>query len=226
MKYNQFPPNAMILYGGGGHGKSIIELIQVLGAYQLVGIIDDGLKTGDKVLGVPVFGGSDLLEELRSSGVLFAANAVGGIGDVDQRIRVFDTLERHGFTFPALIHPEAYIEPSSRIEDGAQVLAKSYVSSESSVGFGSVLNAGVIVSHDCQLGRIVNLSPGAALAGGVKIGDYSQVGMNATINLNITIGERVRIGNGATIKQDVPSGTIVHAGTIWPVFHEPRVKNL
>lgn len=226
MNILHYPPNSLILYGGGGHGKTVIELIRMLGAYSLVGIIDDGLNPGESIMGIPVLGNSSLLPELYLKGVKFAANAVGGIGDVDKRIRVFDTLQELGFKFPALVHPTAFVETSSQIEDGVQILALSYVSSSTIIGFGSVLNAGVIVSHDCRLGRIVNLSPGATLAGGVKIGDHSQVGMNATINLNVAIGQRVRIGNGATIKNDVPDGKLIHAGSVWPEFHEPRIKNI
>ena len=139
MKHDQFPPNAIVLYGGGGHGKSVIELIRILGAYQLVGIIDDGLLPGDKVLGIPVLGNSEVLKDLRSQGVQFAANAVGGIGEVDKRIRVFDALDAAGYKFPALVHPTAFIECSAFVEDGVQVLAMSYISSASSIGFGSIL---------------------------------------------------------------------------------------
>ena len=66
------------------------------------------------------------------------------------------------------------------------------------------------------MGRCVNLSPGAALGGAVRIGDFTQVGMRATINSGVTIGRDVRIGNGATVKDDVPDGTRIFAGAVWP----------
>jgi acetyltransferase-like isoleucine patch superfamily enzyme len=34
--------------------------------------------------------------------------------------------------------------------------------------------------------------------------------------LNVEIGAGARVGNSAVVKQDVPQGTIVHAGAIWP----------
>jgi acetyltransferase-like isoleucine patch superfamily enzyme len=40
--------------------------------------------------------------------------------------------------------------------------------------------------------------------------------MGVTINLGVVIGENVRIGNGATIKSDVPDGSLVRAGMMWP----------
>ena len=208
---------SVILYGGGGHGKTLIDLVRSVGRYRVVGIVDDGLPAGALIMGVPVLGGAALLPELYRRGVRLAINGVGGINHVDVRLKVFELLKAAGFAFPALVHPTAWIEPSACLADGVQVLAKSYVSSEARLGFGTVINAGVVISHDCLLGQVVNLSPGAMLAGGVTVEDYAQIGMAATINLNLTIGRGARVGNGATVKADVPAGAVVRAGTIWPV---------
>jgi acetyltransferase EpsM len=182
-----------------------------------VGLIDDQLTRGSKVLGVPVLGGSEKLGDMYNRGVRLAVNGVGGIGNPAVRMKVFDILEQASFNCPAVVHPTAWVEQSARLEGGVQVLAQAYVSSAVYIGFGTVLNAGAIVSHDCRLGKCVNLSPGAALAGNVTLEDFVQIGMNATINLDIKIGRNARVGNGATVKADVPADTIVKAGTIWPI---------
>ncbi len=206
----------LILFGGGGHGKTLIDLVQALGEYTWAGIIDDNIAPGTEILGIPVLGNAGLLPELVSRGIKLAVNGVGGIGIPEVRQDVFDLLLQAGFTCPSVVHPAARVEPSAHLDEGVQVLAQAYVSSAASIGFGTVINAGVVVSHDCQIGRVVNLSPGAMLAGGVSLDDYVQVGMAATINLNVRVGLEARIGNGATVKADVPPGTIIHAGAIWP----------
>lgn len=213
-------PEELILFGGGGHGKTLIELVRAAGKYTVAGIVDDGLPAGASILGIPVLGGAALLPDLFAGGLRLAINGVGGINHYEVRLRVFESLAQAGFSCPAVVHPAAWIEPSAVLEDGVQVLAQSYVSSSARVGFGTVINAGVVVSHDCTLGQVVNLSPGAMLAGGVSVGDYTQIGMAATVNLNIKIGRCVRIGNGATVKADVPPDTVVRAGSIWPLKAE------
>jgi sugar O-acyltransferase (sialic acid O-acetyltransferase NeuD family) len=210
-------PTALIIFGGGGQGKAVIDVIRAMGTYHITGLLDDGLPKGSEVLGVPVLGGASELPEWYDRGTRLAVNAVGGIGNVDVRLKIFDILRKAGFSFPTIIHPSAVIERSAEIEAGVQILPLAYVGSAARIGFGSLLNAGVIVSHDCVIGQVVNLSPGATLAGGVHVENYAQIGMRATVNVQITIGERARLGNGCTVKADVPTGGRVYAGTIWPV---------
>ncbi len=211
-----FDPTAIVVYGGGGHGKALIELLRVLGIYRIVGVVDDGLPAGQNILGIPVLGSGDALEPLYQQGARLAVNAVGGIGDVAVRIKVFQRIARAGFTCPAVVHPTAFIEASARLSPGVQVFPHAYVGSDARVGFGSIINTGAIVSHDCTLGDYTNLSPGAILAGAVQVGNGALIGMGATINLEARIGAWARIGNGATVKGDVPERGIVRAGTIWP----------
>ena len=212
-----FDPSALVIYGGGGHGKSLIELVRVLNAYHLAGVVDDGLPIGSDILGLRVLGGKEVLGDLYRRGVQLAINAVGGIGNLSTRLKVFDNLSQAGFSCPAVVHPTAFVEASTRLAGGVQVFPKAYVGSSSQVGFGAIINTGVIVSHDCVLGETVNLSPGAILAGGVQVGARTLIGMGVTVYLEVKIGVGARIGNGATVKADVPAGAIVKAGSIWPL---------
>jgi len=211
-----YSPNAIIVYGGGGHGKAVIDLIRSLNVYEIVGIVDDKRPVGSQVMGIQVLGGAEVLEDLRARGVQLAANAIGGIGDITPRAAVFDRMKIAGFEFPALAHPSAVVEPSARLEAGSQIFPLAYIGTDAVIGFGSVVNIAAVVPHDCVLGEVTNISPGALLAGTVHVGAHVLIGMGVTINLNLTIGDGARIGNGATVKADVPAGGVVRAGHIWP----------
>ena len=211
-----FDPTAILVYGGGGHGKTLIELLNRLGTYRVIGVVDDGLPAGQLVLGMPVLGGSEVLDEFYSKGVRLALNAVGGIGNLGIRINVFHKLAQSGYTCPAIAHPSAVIESSARLSPGVQIFTHAYIGSQAFIGYGAIINTGVIISHDCVLGDYVNISPAAVLAGGVQVGAGSLIGMGVTVNLQVKIGNGARIGNGATIKSDVPEGGVVHAGAVWP----------
>ena len=209
-------PSAVLVYGAGGHGKSVIDLLMALNTYRIVGIIDDGVTPGEQVMGLPVLGGHEALAGLRESGVGYSINAVGGIGNIAMRIRVFQYLLVQGFECLTLVHPAAFVEPSAVLADGVQVFPHAYIGSEAQVGFGGIVNTAAVVSHDCALGDYSNISPGAMLAGGVRVGEGVLVGMGATVNLNVSIGDGARIGNSAVVKSDVPGGGVVKAGSVWP----------
>jgi len=208
--------NRLVIFGAGGHGRSLAALIQKMGGYDLLGFVDDGIPAGETVLGLPVLGGRDTLVKLAADGIRLAVNGVGGIGNLNARLAVFDLLRQAGFQFPTVIHPTAFIEDSAQLADGVQVFPLAYIGTEVTAGFGTIINTGAIVSHDCQLGQTVNLSPGATLAGGVTVGEGTLIGMRATVNLNVKIGAYALVGNGATVKADVPDRGVVPAGTIWP----------
>ncbi len=209
-------PAALLIYGGGGHAKSLIDLIRLAYNYTIQGIVDDGIPAGTKILDVPVLGGGELLPVLRRKGFYQAVNAVGGIGSITPRLTVYQRLAEAGFTCFTVIHTRAFVEPNASVADGCQIFFNAYVGSDVKVGFGSIINTGAIVSHDCVLGEYVNISPGAILAGAVRVGDRALIGMGATINLGVSIGAGARVGNSAVVKADVPENGIVRAGGIWP----------
>jgi acetyltransferase EpsM len=212
----EYDPKLVILYGGGGHGKQIIDLLRCTHTLELIGILDDEKEAGSQVLDIPVLGGFGLLYDLSMRGIRQAVNGIGGIIDPAPRKTAFDRLRSAGFTCPPIVHPSAVVEPSARIREGAQIFALAYIGSECEVGFGCLVNYGAILSHDCILGERVNISPGAMLAGNVRVGEGARIGMGVTINIGLTVGSGALVGNGATVKADVPSGTVVHAGAIWP----------
>jgi sugar O-acyltransferase (sialic acid O-acetyltransferase NeuD family) len=214
--FKPLDPRALVIYGGGGHAKALIELIESEGKFQVKGILDDHVAAGSKLFTAPVLGGGEMLARLKAQGIGFVVNAVGGIGDITPRLRIYEHIAAAGLLVPSVIHPRAYIEKSAKVATGAQVFFNAYIGSDTSVGFGSIINTGAILSHDCVLGDYVNISPGAILAGAVTVGERSLIGMGVTINLGVKIGSGVRIGNSAVVKADVPNNSIVRAGAIWP----------
>jgi sugar O-acyltransferase (sialic acid O-acetyltransferase NeuD family) len=206
----------ILIYGGGGHAKSIMEMVKQLGGYAIAGIVDDNPRlTGTQVLGIPVLGSRSALPALTGLGVRLAANGVGGILDINVRVKVFELLEGAGFTFPALVHPRATVEPSAQVGEGVQVFANAYVGAEADLRPRCMVNTNAVVSHDCVVGAYTHIAPGALLAGHVHVGGRTLVGMGVTTAIGVRIGSGVRIGNGAIVLADVPDKTIIQAGRYW-----------
>lgn len=206
----------ILLYGAGGHAKAVLEMIQAIGAFGVAGIVDDNpALTRTSVLGVPVLGTRDALPGLLEQGIFLAANGVGGIINIEIRVKLFELLSSYGFAFPILHHPRATVEPSAQLADGVQVFANAYVGSSAILRERCMVNTGAIVSHDCEIGRYAHIAPGCLLAGHVHVGERALVGMGVTTIIGLKIGDGARVGNGAVLLADVPARQIVPAGKVW-----------
>ena len=205
----------IVIFGGGGHAKAIMDMVKQIGEYNIVGLIDDTIPAGTMVLGNPILGTRTILPALFGQGVKLAANGVGGILDISVRVRIYKLLSDSGFTFPALIHPRATIEPSARIGSGVQVFANAYIGSEAVLQPMCMVNTNAVVSHDCEIGSYTHIAPGALLAGHVLIGERTLLGMGVTTAIGVKVGSGVRIGNGAIILADITDNTIIQAGRYW-----------
>ncbi len=206
----------ILLYGAGGHAKTVLELIRALGNFPVAGILDDNPALwGTFVLGAPVLGGREKLAELRGQGIFLAANGVGGIINIEIRARLFGLLAASGFAFPALIHPRALVEASAQVGEGTQVFANAYIGSSAILREKCMVNTGAVVSHDCEVGAYSHIAPGCLLAGQVRVGEKALVGMGVTTAIGISIGAGARVGNSAVLLADVPPRGVVQAGKVW-----------
>lgn len=206
---------SIVVYGGGGLGRSVIELIRGAGDFDVLAVVDDRLSPGDDVLGVPVVGGAGALTALAAAGLQRAAHAVGGIGRMSVRAQVADRIAAAGLALPPLVDRTASVSPSAQLGDGAQVHPGAHVQAGAVIGRNVLVNTGVIVAHDCRVGDHAHLAPGAILAGDVTVGAGTLVGMGVTVLLGVTVGAGCVIGNGAHLLADVPDGTRVPVGTVW-----------
>lgn len=207
---------SVVVFGAGGLAKSLIDLMRSTGELDPVCVLNDRPDRLLDVLGVPVLGGREYLAPLRELGVPFGVNAVGAVRRIEDRIAISELLAEHGFEQPTLVDPSAYVAPSATLAEGAQVYAGAAVCSGASVGRFVIVNTNAVVSHDCVLEDYVHVAPGALLAGEVEVGRATLIGMGATAVVYLKIGASVIVGNGAVLNENVPDGTIVHAGGIWP----------
>ncbi len=122
--------NRILIYGAGGHGRSLAAMIRKLGSFELIGFLDDGYQQGDQVLDLPILGGAEKLPELAQDGIRLAINGIGGISDLRIRLHVFDLLHESGFSCPTLVHPTAFLEDSAELADAVQVFPFAYVGTE------------------------------------------------------------------------------------------------
>ncbi|QDT98488.1 NeuD/PglB/VioB family sugar acetyltransferase [Gimesia aquarii] len=201
--------NAIILLGGGGHAKVLIDLITERGEYKIVGILDPKMERGTHLKGIDVLGADDALSELRDQGIKNVAIAVGSTKCNLLRKTLFDRSRELDFQIPALIHPNSICSSDISLSDGVQIMAGAIIQTDSILGEGTVVNTGAQVDHDCQIGSHVFLSPGVVLSGGVVVGNNAFVGAGAIVIQGVKVGDNAIIAAGAVVIQDVKDGALV-----------------
>lgn len=189
----------IILVGGGGHCKSVIDVIEQEARYEIAGIIDKVDLLGSKVLGYPIIGSDSDLENL----VQKYDNAIITVGQIKSasiRIKLFDLVIKSGFYLPSIISPTAYVSKYSKIGNGTIVMGNAIVNANSSIGDNCIINSKALIEHDCFISNHCHISTNAIINGGVKIGSKCFIGSNVTTKNNITINENSFIKAGSIVK--------------------------
>ena len=199
----------IILLGGGGHAKVLIDLINTSMQFEISGILDTQLEIGTKVLNVPVLGDDDLLSGLYSKGIKNVCIAIGSVKDNTRRRNLFDKVKQMGFLVPYLLHPQAIISKNVRFSEGVQIMAGVNVQTDSLFKENTIINTGAIIEHDCSIGSHVHICSGVVISGGCTVGDGTFIGAGATVMQGINIGKCVTVAAGAVVVKDVPESSMV-----------------
>ncbi|MEO1814735.1 MAG: acetyltransferase [Acetobacterium sp.] len=200
----------LLLIGGGGHCKTVVEAVLLSGEFNEVGIIDKPQKTGSSVLGVKIIGNDSDLPCLKENGFEYAFISLGSIGDAGRRIELYKILVELGFKVPSIVHPSANISPHSEIDEGVFIGKNVIVNGDTKILKNSILNTGCIIEHDCQIGSFVHIAPGVILSGNVIIGNNTHVGAGTVVRQDISIGDNTVIGIGSVVTKEIGGNSLAY----------------
>jgi len=204
----------VIVIGGGGHGRVVIEALRRAGV-AVTGVIDPAQGvTAALPEGVPWLGGDEALASYPPDGYRLV-NGVGSIGDVSRR-RVFEKMKAAGYSFAQVAHPAATIALAGiSLGEGCQIMAGAVVQPGTRIGANAIINTHAAVDHDCIIGDHAHIAPGAVLCGDVVVGEETHVGASAVVIQGRRIGTACLIGAGAIVLRDVPDRMIVYSHSDW-----------
>jgi sugar O-acyltransferase (sialic acid O-acetyltransferase NeuD family) len=200
----------IIVLGGGGHAKVVIDALNAYGKYKIAAVLDPSLKKKSKVLGVKVGGGDVELSCLFDIGIKNCVVAVGSVGNIDVRKRIYLKAKKLGFIFPVIIHPQAVVSKNASLGEGTFVSAGAAINPGVAIGVCCVINTGAVVEHDCTLGDFVHVSPNATLCGNVTVGDGTHVGAGATVIEGFAIGNNSLIGAASLVAGNIGNGWLCY----------------
>ncbi|WP_316569281.1 acetyltransferase [Neobacillus sp. YIM B06451] len=198
----------VVVFGSGRHSKVIIDILEMMGSYRIIGIIDGAREIGEEIMGYSVIGDLPILKTHPHT----ITGGIVALGENGARRNMVNDILRmdKNFKFIRAIHPSAVIGNYVSIGNGTAVMANTVINSATTVGDHCIINTKSSVDHDCQLGDFVSIAPGATLGGGVTVGDHSTVSLGANVIHNITIGEHTVVGAGSTVLKNIGAYAVAY----------------
>jgi len=176
----------LILIGGGGHCRSVIDVIEQEGRFEIAGIVDQPELIGTDVLGYKVIASDAELPGLAGK-FRYALVTVGQVRSPKLRITLFKQARSAGFQLPVIVSPRAYVSQHATVGEGTVVMHDSLVNANASVGRNCIINTKTLIEHDSYIGDHCHISTGAVINGTVKVERGCFVGSHATTSQSITI---------------------------------------
>ena len=202
----------LVIIGGGGHTRVLIDVLESLGA-EIRGIVtQDAQLIGGDILGYKVLGlEKDFAED--ASNILLV-NGVGnkarsGDSGLRVRARMVDRFTQRGYRFASVISKDARVSAHNTLAEGVQILHGAIIQPASRIGAHAIINTAAIVEHDCVIGEHTHVAPGAVLCGGVRVGSCVHIGANATLVQELVVGDAAIIGAGMRVARHVAAGETV-----------------
>lgn len=200
----------ILLVGGGGHCKSVLDSLLELDQFSEIGIIDVKENMGKEVLGVSVIGCDDDLHQLFADGYNYAFVTVGSIGSPKLRIRLSNKLSEIGFEIPNIVDPSAVVSRHVKMATGIFIGKNAVINAGSTIHKGAIINTGTIIEHDCLVGEFAHIAPGSVLSGEVQVGENTHIGANCVIKQQLRIGSDSIIGMGSVVSKGIEDNIIAY----------------
>lgn len=187
----------VILQGGGGHAKVVIDALMRSGC-RVLGIFDPRFISGE-LMGIPFKGTYDAS--------LFAnAKCILAIGNNEQR-RSAVVHTRHDFL--TVIDPAATVAVDALVGEGSMILHGAIIQPFARLGKHVIVNTASSIDHDCVIGDFVHIAPGSRLCGNVSVGEGTLIGAGAVLLPGVRVGAWCVVGAGSVVTKDVSDGATV-----------------
>lgn len=190
----------IILVGGGGHCKSVIDVAEMAG-YNILGILDTAERLGEKVLSSSIIGcDDDILEFIDKADFLIT---VGFIKNPSIRTKLFNKIKDIGGKFATIIAPTAHVSKYATVGEGSIVMHNVVINAEATIGENCIINTFANVEHESIIGNNCHISTGVMINGGCSIGDNIFIGSQSVIAQGIHISSDIIISAGALVHKDI-----------------------
>ena len=191
----------LILIGGGGHCKSVIEVAESAG-YEIKGILDMPDEVGKEVLpGHKVIGTDDEIPQYVEECDFIIT--VGFIKNPALRIKLYNKVKAAGGRLATIIASTAHVSKYAELGEGTVIMHHAFVNAGAKIGDNCIINTFVNIEHDAEVGNQCHISTGTMVNGECKIGESCFIGSQSVCANCIEIASDIIIGAGSVVRKSI-----------------------
>lgn len=199
----------VVLIGNGGHAKVILDILEAVGQYQVIGVTTAKVDSQDSFCGYPVLGGDGILPGLIKQGVKKAVIGVGGFRDNSLRTKVYERVKAAGFELVSAIHPSAIISKTVVLGEANVIFPGVVINSHVRIGHNVIIATGSTIDHDVLIEDHVLVSAGVTVGANITIKEGALLALGSKVVSDIRIGRGALVAAGAVVVKDVEDETVV-----------------
>lgn len=191
----------LILTGGGGHCKSVIEVAESAG-YEIKGILDMPDEVGKEVLpGHKVIGTDDEIPQYVEECDFIIT--VGFIKNPALRIKLYNKVKAAGGRLATIIASTAHVSKYAELGEGTVIMHHAFVNAGAKIGDNCIINTFVNIEHDAEVGNQCHISTGTMVNGECKIGENCFIGSQSVCANCIEIASDIIVGAGSVVRKSI-----------------------
>lgn len=190
----------LILIGGGGHCKSVMEAAESAG-YSILGVLDMPENVGKSILSTKVIGTDDDIPAYVDKAEFVIT--VGFIKNPAIRIKIYNKIKDVGGKLATVVASTAYVSKYATLGDGTVVLHQAFVNADAKVGCNVILNTATNIEHDAAIGNHCHISTGTMVNGECKVGERCFIGSQSVLANCITVGDDIIVSAGSFVRKSI-----------------------
>lgn len=191
----------LILIGGGGHCKSVIEVAESAG-YEIKGILDMPDEVGKEVLpGHKVIGTDDEIPQYVEKCDFIIT--VGFIKNPALRIKLYNKVKAAGGRLATIIASTAHVSKYAELGEGTVIMHQAFVNAGAKIGDNCIINTFVNIEHDAEVGNQCHISTGTMVNGECKIEENCFIGSQSVCANCIEIASDIIVGAGSVVRKSI-----------------------
>ena len=193
----------IVIIGGGGHAKVVLDILIKINKYEIEGIIVDKINEKAELRGIPVFLGDSKLDYFFNSGIHKVAIGIGGYRDNKLRMNIFNLLKKKNFEPINVIDPSAIISETVKFGEGNVVFPGVVLNTGVILGNNNIIATGATIDHETIIEDNVLISAGVTVGAYSRIKDGALIALGAKIISGVEIGSSSLVAAGAVVTQNI-----------------------